>query len=354
MPAPSAEPKPQVAEPLVQIRGVTKHFPTKVPWPKRKSGEAGNPLEAAWRAVSRKPATIRAVDGVSLNILPGETLGLVGESGCGKSTLGRTVLRLLEPTSGQILFDGRDITALAQGDLRAQRRHMQMIFQDPYASLNPRMTVGATLSEPLEIHGLAASASQRREKVTQLLEKVGLRPDAAQRYPHEFSGGQRQRIGIARALAVKPRFIVADEPISALDVSIQAQIVNLLQDLQEMEHLTYLFISHDLKIVEHISDRVAVMYLGKVVELAPAAQLYKEPLHPYTKALLSAVPVADPKRRRQRIILEGDVPSPIDPPSGCPFHPRCPVKDKPPECKTVLPQLRELRPGHTVACHVAT
>ncbi len=353
MPEPSPKANP-AAEPLVQIRGVSKHFATKVPWPKRKPGQSVDPVTIAWRAVSRMPATIRAVDDVNLAIEPGETLGLVGESGCGKSTLGRTVLRLLEPTAGKIVFDGTDITLIRPAELRAFRRRMQMIFQDPYASLNPRMTVGATLAEPVQIHRLAKTAAERNDRVAHLLEKVGLRPDAARRYPHEFSGGQRQRIGIARALAVEPRFIVADEPISALDVSIQAQIVNLLQDLQEKEHLTYLFISHDLKIVEHISDRVAVMYLGKVVELAPAAQLYKEPLHPYTKALLSAVPVPDPKRKRQRIILEGDVPSPINPPSGCPFHPRCPVRDKPPECKTVLPQLRELRPGHTVACHVAT
>jgi len=348
--------RPELApdKPLVAISRLRKHFAAKVPWPRRKPGEPLSPLTATWRTITRMPATIRAVDDVDLQIWPGETLGLVGESGCGKSTLGRTVLRLLEPTSGTILFGGLDITNLAQSQLRAHRRRMQMIFQDPYASLNPRMTVGATLAEPIQIHRLAKTTAERQERVAHLLEKVGLRPDAAKRYPHEFSGGQRQRIGNARALAVEPRFIIADEPISALDVSIQAQIVNLLQDLQEKEHLTYLFISHDLKIVEHISDRVAVMYLGKVVELAPAAQLYKEPLHPYSKALLSAVPVADPKRKRQRIILEGDVPSPLDPPSGCPFHPRCPVKDKPPECKTILPQLRELRPGHTVACHVAT
>jgi oligopeptide/dipeptide ABC transporter ATP-binding protein len=338
------------ARPLVDLVGVSKHFAQKIAWPR---GQKVDLATRIWRSVTRMPATVRAVDHVSLSILPGETLGLVGESGCGKSTLGRTVLRLLEPSAGRILFDGQDITRVPQGSLRPFRRHMQMIFQDPYASLNPRMTVAQTLLEPLQIHGLGATARERRDRVAELLEKVGLRPDAARRYPHEFSGGQRQRIGIARALAVRPRFIVADEPISALDVSIQAQIVNLLQELQEREHLTYLFISHDLKIIEHISDRVAVMYLGKVVEVASSAQLYKEPLHPYTKALLSAVPVPDPKRKRQLIILEGDVPSPIDPPSGCPFHPRCPVKDKPAECKTKLPALRELRPGHHVACHVA-
>jgi oligopeptide/dipeptide ABC transporter ATP-binding protein len=337
---------PATAKPLVEVVSLAKHFFQKIAWPKDRAN-------AITRALTRMPAVVKAVDDVSFTIRAGETLGLVGESGCGKSTLGRTVLRLLEPTRGKIVFDGADVTALRPAELRAQRRHMQMIFQDPYASLNPRMTVGATLSEPLEIHKLAATKAQRQERVAELLHKVGLRPDAAQRYPHEFSGGQRQRIGIARALAVKPRFIVADEPISALDVSIQAQIVNLLQDLQRLEQLTYLFISHDLKIVQHICDRVAVMYLGKVVELADAADLYHEPLHPYTQALLSAVPLPDPTRKRQRIILEGDVPSPLAPPSGCPFHPRCPVKDKPAACKTELPALRELRPGHRVACHVA-
>jgi oligopeptide/dipeptide ABC transporter ATP-binding protein len=315
--------------PLVEIRGLAKFFP------------------------QHRRAVVRAVDDVSLAIRPGETLGLVGESGCGKSTLGRTVLRLIEPTAGQILFDGERIEAVPQRRLRPFRRHMQMIFQDPYASLNPRMTVGAAIAEPLEIHRLGRTAKEREERVAALLDEVGLRPDAARRYPHEFSGGQRQRVGIARALAVQPRFIVADEPISALDVSIQAQIVNLLRDLQRREHLTYLFISHDLKIVQHISDRVAVMYLGKVVELAPASGLYGEPLHPYSRALLSAVPVLDPARRRTRIILEGDVPSPLDPPKGCPFHPRCPVKDKVAACFTEPPPLRELRPGHTVSCHVA-
>jgi oligopeptide/dipeptide ABC transporter ATP-binding protein len=263
------------------------------------------------------------------------------------------VLRLIEPTAGSIRFDGAAIEAIPQRRLRPYRRHMQMIFQDPYASLNPRMTVGAAIAEPLEIHKLYRTRKEREARVAALLEEVGLRPDAARRYPHEFSGGQRQRVGIARALAVQPRFIVADEPISALDVSIQAQIVNLLADLQVREHLTYLFISHDLKIVQHICDRVAVMYLGKVVELATARDLYRTPLHPYTRALLSAVPVLDPARRTQRILLEGDVPSPMAPPPGCPFHPRCQVKDKLPACFTEPPPLLELRPGHTVACHVA-
>jgi oligopeptide transport system ATP-binding protein len=296
---------------------------------------------------------IPAVMDFSCSVMAGEAMGLVGESGCGKSTLGRTVLRLLDPSAGTIKFDGQDLTRQAQRALRPLRRSMQMIFQDPYASLNPRMTVGATIAEPIEIHGLARTPAERTAKVAALLAKVGLRADMASRYPHEFSGGQRQRIGIARALAVEPRFIVCDEPISALDVSIQAQIVNLLQDLQHADKLTYLFISHDLKVVQHIADRVAVMYLGRVVELASARSLYRTPRHPYTQALLSAVPVLDPAARKQRIILSGDVPSPINPPSGCAFHPRCPVKDKPATCMTEVPQLRVLDDGCRVACHVA-
>jgi len=344
-PAPESTPAP-----LLELRGVSKHFHTKVRWPR---GEQVSIGARAWRAVSRMPAVVRAVERVDLEILPGETLGLVGESGCGKSTLGRTVLRLLDPTEGTIVFDGTDVTSRPQRELRPLRRKMQMIFQDPYASLNPRMTVGATVGEPIDIHGLAPDAKARDERVRALLDKVGLRPDMANRYPHEFSGGQRQRIGIARALAVEPRFIVCDEPISALDVSIQAQIVNLLQDLQRDEHLTYLFISHDLKIVQHIADRVAVMYLGRVVELAAARTLYRAPKHPYTQALLSAVPVPDPKAKKRRIILQGDVPSPLKPPPGCAFHPRCPVKDKPEACFKEVPKLRVLGNGAQVACHVA-
>jgi len=320
-----------VSAPLVEVTGLSKHF--------RERG-----------------AVLRAVEDVSLAIQPGETLSLVGESGCGKSTLGRTLLRLHEPTAGRILFDGQPIEKLPQRALRPLRRHMQMIFQDPYASLNPRMTVGAAIAEPLEIHDIGAGRAERAARVAALLGEVGLPADAARRYPHEFSGGQRQRVGIARALAARPRFVVADEPISALDVSIQAQIVNLLEDLQEKEKLTYLFISHDLKVVRHISDRVAVMYLGRIVESAAADPLYREPLHPYTQALLSAVPVPDPrsKSRRLRIVLDGDVPSPLDPPGGCPFHPRCPVRDKPPECFSTRPPLREVRPAHFAACHVAS
>jgi oligopeptide/dipeptide ABC transporter ATP-binding protein len=317
-----------VSEALVQIDKLSKHFPS-------------------------NKGSVHAVIEVSLEVIRGETLGLVGESGCGKSTLGRTVLRLLEPTAGTIRFGDTDITALTQRELRPRRRHMQMIFQDPYASLNPRMSIGAAIAEPLEIHGLGKTSAERTTRVQELLTKVGLRADAATRYPHEFSGGQRQRIGIARALACQPQFIVCDEPISALDVSIQAQIVNLLEDLQVAEDLTYLFISHDLKIVQHICDRVAVMYLGRIVELAQAKTLYREPKHPYTQALLSAVPRIDPSARKDRIILQGDVPSPLAPPAGCPFHPRCPVKDKPAACFSELPKLRVLANGSQTACHVA-
>ena len=333
---------------LVSLAGVSKHFHTKVAWPR---GEQVPPHVRVWRALTRKHAVLRAVEDVSLDIAAGETLGLVGESGCGKSTLGRTLLRLLDPTAGTIRFGGTDITRMSQAALRPLRRRMQMIFQDPYASLNPRMTVGATVAEPIAIHGLADNRRARDERVAELLTRVGLPADAAHRYPHEFSGGQRQRVGIARALAVRPEFIVCDEPISALDVSIQAQIVNLLQDLQDADKLTYLFISHDLKIVQHICDRVAVMYLGRVVELAAANTLYREPLHPYTKALLSAVPVLDPRARKARVILQGDVPSPLAPPPGCAFHPRCPVVDKPAECTTVVPALRLKKNGSQVACH---
>jgi oligopeptide/dipeptide ABC transporter ATP-binding protein len=319
---------------LVSITGLSKHY-TKRAWPK-------------------PPVVVQAVTEVALDIAEGETVGLVGESGCGKSTLGRTLLRLVEPTAGTITFAGEDITHRSQSALRPLRKQMQMIFQDPYASLDPRMAIGAAIAEPLVIHDLGDKAA-RTAKVQELLQKVGLPGDAARKYPHEMSGGQRQRVGIARALAVAPRFIVCDEPISALDVSIQAQIVNLLQDLQRDAALTYLFISHDLKIVEHICDRVAVMYLGRIVELAAAPTLYAEPKHPYTTALLSAVPriTTDPARRRERVILEGDVPSAIDPPAGCAFHPRCPVKDKPKACFTEIPQLRVLGNGSRAACHVA-
>jgi oligopeptide transport system ATP-binding protein len=321
-----------VTEPLVSAHGVTKEFTATRGWKKER---------------------VRAVTEVDLEIAPGETLGLVGESGCGKSTLGRTLLRLVEPSAGKIVFDGTDFTARSQRALRPLRRAMQMIFQDPYASLNPRMTVGDAIAEPLEIHRLAKTRTERDQRVHELLSRVGLRADAARRYPHEFSGSQRQRVGIARALAVRPKFIVCDEPISALDVSIQAQIVNLLEDLQAAEKLTYLFISHDLKVVQHVCDRVAVMYLGRIVELADANTLYREPKHPYTQALLSAVPRIDPAKRRERIILQGDVPSPLDPPSGCPFHPRCPVKHKPQACFDQLPKLRVLSSGSRAACHVA-
>lgn len=301
---------------------------------------------------SRSRRVVHAVTDVTFTLAEGETLGLVGESGCGKSTLGRSVLRLIEPSSGRVRFLGRELGDLGARELRGLRRHMQIVFQDPYSSLNPRMTVRATVGEALRVHALVASKQDEEQRVAELLGRVGLRPEHMHRYPHEFSGGQRQRIGIARALAVQPRFIVCDEPVSALDVSVQAQIVNLLKDLSEELGLSYLFIAHDLKVVELMSQRVAVMYLGRIVELARAADLYQSPRHPYTRALLSAVPVLDQKKRVRRLKLLGDVPSPLDPPSGCPFHPRC-SEARPGLCDRELPQLRVLADGHSAACHLA-
>jgi oligopeptide transport system ATP-binding protein len=298
----------------------------------------------------RAVAHIKAVDDLSFFVRRGETLGLVGESGCGKTTTGRCILQLYKPTGGQILFEGRDLNALSTRQMRQMRRQMQVIFQDPFSSLNPRMTAGNIIGEPLIVHGLVKSKAEYRDRVSELLQNVGLNPYMADRFPHEFSGGQRQRIGVARALSVDPTFIVCDEPVSALDVSIQAQIINLLEDLQEQFNLTYLFIAHDLSVVRHISDRVAVMYLGRMVEIADRNEIYRNPLHPYTKALLSAVPIPDPviDSQRERIILTGEVPSPLNPPSGCVFHPRCPIAID--DCSQTIPELREVEPDHWASC----
>ncbi|MDH5505657.1 MAG: dipeptide ABC transporter ATP-binding protein [Anaerolineae bacterium] len=319
---------------LVRVENLKKHFPI-----------------TRGLILQKEVGSVKAVDGISLDIYEGETLGLVGESGCGKSTTGRTILQLHRPTEGKVFYEGVDLTSMRDEELRQARRNIQMIFQDPYASLNPRMTVETIISEPLEIHGIGNKA-ERRERVKELMELVGLNPSLVNRYPHEFSGGQRQRIGIGRALALQPSFIVCDEPISALDVSIQAQVVNLLEELQERFGLTYLFIAHDLSMVRHIASRTAVMYLGLIVEMADRDELYTNPLHPYTKALLSAVPIPDPvkERKRQRTILVGDVPSPANPPQGCNFNPRCPVAID--ICREETPEWREVAPRHWVACHV--
>jgi oligopeptide/dipeptide ABC transporter ATP-binding protein len=319
--------------PLLEVQKLQVHFPVKP------------------GVLARARGRIRAVDGVSFTVEAGEAVGLVGESGCGKTTLGRAVLRLVEPTGGRVVFAGTDLTPLNRRELRPWRRQFQMIFQDPFSSLNPRMTVGESLGEALDIHRLAPERATRRARIAELLRRVGLDPAGADRYPHEFSGGQRQRLGIARALAVEPRLLVCDEPVSALDVSVQAQIINLLSDLQRARGLACLFISHDLAVVEHLCQRILVMYLGRVVESGVARELCRAPRHPYTQALLSAVPVVDPDAKRQRIVLGGDVPSPLDPPTGCPFHPRCPVAEA--RCRTERPALRQLDDGRQVACHLA-
>ena len=324
-----------MSEALLEVRDLVKHFPV-----------GGGFL-------ARNEGTVRAIDGISFTLRRGETLGLVGESGCGKTTTGRCILRLERPTSGQILFEGTDVASRSERELREMRRHMQVIFQDPYSSLNPRMTIGQIIAEPLKVHRIVASKSGRAERVRELLSQVGLLPQHAERYPHQLSGGQRQRVGIARALAMEPSLIICDEPVSALDVSIQAQIINLLEELQSKLGLTYLFIAHDLSVVRHISDRVVVMYLGKIVEVADRNALYEAPVHPYTRALLSAVPIPDPRleSKRERTVLRGEVPSPLNPPSGCVFHPRCPIAVE--RCSAETPALREVQPGHWGACHLA-
>jgi oligopeptide/dipeptide ABC transporter ATP-binding protein len=323
-----------VSEALLEVKDLTKHF--HIPG-----------------GIGRAGGTVRAIDGVSFSIRRGETVGLVGESGCGKTTTGRCVLLLERPTSGTISFEGVDLAGLSAGELRSVRRRVQVIFQDPYSSLNPRMTIGQIIAEPLKVHGIIRDKAKREARIKELLEQVGLLPQHAARYPHQLSGGQRQRVGIARALAMEPSLIICDEPVSALDVSIQAQIVNLLEDLQKRLGLTYLFIAHDLSVVRHISDRVVVMYLGKIVEVADRTALYEEPLHPYTQALLSAVPIPDPalEASRNRTVLRGEVPSPLQPPTGCVFHPRCPRAIE--RCAAEIPPLREIKPGHWAACHLA-
>jgi oligopeptide/dipeptide ABC transporter ATP-binding protein len=325
------DPKLQTQDPLIEVQNLTKYFAAG-------EGLFGKGLDV-----------VKAVDDVSFTIRKGETFGLVGESGCGKSTTGRCILRLIEPTSGEVEFEGKDFLSVGKEGLRQMRRNMQIIFQDPYSSLNPRMRVGNIIAEPLVIHKVGMKA-ERRDRVVDLLKLVGLAPEHAERYPHEFSGGQRQRIGIARALALKPKFIVCDEPVSALDVSVQAQVVNLLQDLQEQLNLTYLFISHGLSVVEHISTRVGIMYLGKLVEVASSEEIFKNPLHPYTQALLSAIPLPDPDAKRQRLPLTGDIPTPLNPPSGCRFRTRCPIAE--PTCADVEQELVEIGPDHFVACHL--
>ena len=322
-----------MSEPILKLEGLKKHFNT-----------------TTGGAFNKQKAVLKAVDGIDLEVAPGETIGLVGESGCGKTTAGRTILKLYEPTEGKIIFEGEDISKLSQAKMKPYRRQMQMIFQDPYASLNPRQTIGTIIANMFDIQGIKPAGGVENE-VRALMERVGLNPEHINRYPHEFSGGQRQRIGVARAIALKPKLIVADEPVSALDVSIQAQVVNLLEDLQNEFKMSYIFVAHDLSVVQHISDRVVVMYLGKVMEEASKVELFSKPRHPYTKALLSAVPVADPKegRKRERIMLHGDLPSPINPPSGCVFNTRCwKATDK---CRTDVPQLIEITPKHKVACH---
>ena len=329
--APAGSGSDAAGTPVLEVSGLKKHFPVKKGLLRRTVGQ------------------VYAVDGVSFSIAPGETLGLVGESGCGKSTVARTVLRLMEPTAGTIRLNGQDITHMGNAELRAHRREMQIVFQDPFASLNPRMSAGAIVGEPLMVHGIASGA-ERTERVAALFGQVGLRPEQMSGYPHQFSGGQRQRICIARALALGPKLIVCDEPVSALDVSMQAQVINLMFDLQDEKKLSYLFIAHGLAVVEHISHRIAVMYLGRIVEYADKETLFSRPLHPYTEALLAAVPIPDPRLKRKKIVLQGDVPSPVNPPSGCVFHPRCPQAME--RCKHEVPLLKQIAPGNLVACHL--